>query len=118
MCARPILLRRATLNLDRTVEVVGLPIKAVRDAIREMNRHDSDNYGWTVEQLRGQLKISATHAELICEALREQGVLERAPQPDMRWYPRGTCYRVSRIGTRFTNASMLKRIDRARVDDR
>jgi len=81
-----------------------------------MNRHDGNDHGWTVEQLGSHLKISATHAELICEALREQGVLERADQPDTRWHSHSMYYRVSRIGTRFTNASMLKRIDRNRVD--
>lgn len=104
------------MNLDRTVEIAGLPIKTVRDAIREMDRHDNNDHGWAVEELGDHLKISATHAEWLCEGLREQGILERAPQPDTRWHSRGLYYRVSRRGTRFTNASMLKRIDRAHVD--
>jgi hypothetical protein len=104
------------LNLDRTTVIAGLPIKTVRDAIREMKRHDNNDYGWTVEKLGTHLKISATHAEWLCETLREQGVLKRAPQPDTRWSERGIYYRVSDSGTRFINASMLKRIDRARVD--
>lgn len=104
------------MNLDRTVKLVGVPIKIVRDAIREMDRHGSNEHGWTVETLGAYLKISATHAELVCEALRAQGILERAPQPDMRRHSRGMYYRLGRIGTRFTNASMLKRIDRPRVD--
>jgi len=37
--------------------------------------YGSDNHGWTVEQLGRQLKISTTHAELTCEALRAQGTL-------------------------------------------
>ncbi len=45
-----------------------------------------------------------------------QGVLERKPQPDTRWHKRGAYYSVSETGTRFTNATMLKRIDRAKVD--
>jgi hypothetical protein len=39
------------LNLERTTVVAGLPIKTVRDAIREMNRHDVNDYGWTVDNL-------------------------------------------------------------------
>jgi predicted transcriptional regulator len=96
--------------------IAGLPIKTVRDAVREMNRHDVNNYGWTVEQLAAHLKISSTQAEWLCETLVEQGVLERKPQPDIRWYKRGQYYSVSETGTRFTNATMLKRIDRAKVN--
>lgn len=98
------------------MQVAGLPIKTVRDAIREMSRHDGNDYGWSVERLGDHLKISATHAEWICDTLQQQGILERAPQPDGRWHSPGMYYRLSPAGTRFTNASMLKRIDRARVD--
>jgi hypothetical protein len=104
------------LNLDRNTVICGLPIKTVRDAIREMNRRDHNDYGWTVEELKNYLKISAIHAEWLCDTLQEHGILERTPQPDTRWHARGMYYRVSDIGTRFTNASMLKRIDRTRVD--
>jgi DNA-binding MarR family transcriptional regulator len=104
------------LNLNRTTVIAGLPIKTVRDAIREMNRHDVNEYGWTVEKLAAHLKISETHAEWLCETLLEEDVLERTPQPDTRWHERGIYYRVSETGTRFINATMLKRIDRVRVD--
>ncbi len=104
------------MKLDRTTVIAGLPIKTVRDAIREMNRHDVNDYGWTVDSLAAYMKISATHAEWLCKTLREQGVLERKPQPDTRWHQRGMYYGMGETGTRFINASMLKRIDRAKVN--
>lgn len=107
---------RSALNLDRTTRIAGLPIKAVRDAVREMNRHDVNDYGWPVDHLAIHMKISTTHAEWICETLKEQGVLERKPQPDTRWHERGIYYSVSKAGTRFVNATLLKRIDRERVE--
>jgi hypothetical protein len=61
------------------------------------------------------MKISSTHAEWLCETLAKQGVLERKPQPDRRWHQPGTYYGVSETGTRFVNATMLKRIDRVKV---
>jgi hypothetical protein len=96
--------------------IVGLPIKTVRDAVREMNRHDGDDCGWTVDGLATYMKISSTHAEWLCEVLVKQGVLERKPQPDTRWHKRGMYYSVSETGTRFINATMLRRIDRAKVN--
>src|SRR5262245_52831587 len=54
---------KAALNLDPATVIAGLPIKTVRDAIREMNRHDLDGYGWSVNSLAAHMKISATHAE-------------------------------------------------------
>jgi len=107
---------RTALKLDRTTVIAGLPIKTVRDAIREMNRHDINGYGWSVENLAADMKISATHAKWLCETLREQGVLERKPQPDTRWHQRGMYYGMGETGSRFINASMLKRIDRAKVN--
>jgi hypothetical protein len=104
------------LNLERTTVIAGLPIKTVRDAVREMNRHDVNDYGWTVDKLAAYMKISSTHAEWLCETLLEKGVLERKPQPGTRWHKRGMYYSVSETGTRFTNATMLKRIDRAKVN--
>jgi hypothetical protein len=96
--------------------IAGLPIKTVRDAIREMNRHDVNDYGWIVDNLAAYIKISSTQAEWLCETLAEQGVLERKPQPDTRWHERGIYYSVSETGTRFINATMLRRIDRAKVN--
>jgi hypothetical protein len=104
------------LNLDRTALIAGLPIKAVRDAIREMNRYDVNDYGWTVNKLAEHMKISPAHAEWLCESLLEQQVLERKPQPDIRWHERGIYYGISETGTRFINATMLKRINRAKVN--
>jgi hypothetical protein len=104
------------MNLDRAAMIAGLPIKTVRDAIREMNRHDVNDCGWTSDNLAVHMDISSTHAEWLCETLQEQGVLERKPQPDTRWHGRGAYYSVSETGTRFTNATMLKRINRAKVD--
>jgi hypothetical protein len=105
------------LNLDRTAVIAGLPIKIVRDAIREMNRHDVNDHGWTVDSLAAYLNVSATHAEWLCELLSAQGVLERKPRPDTCWHARGTYYAVSKAGTRFINATLLKRIDRAKADE-
>lgn len=96
--------------------IAGLPIKTVRDAVREMNRHDGNDCGWTVDGLATYMKISSTHAEWLCEALVKQGVLERKPQPDTRWHKRGMYHSVSETGTRFINATMLRRIDRAKVN--
>jgi hypothetical protein len=104
------------LNLDRTTVIAGLPIKTVRDAVREMNRHDGNDCGWTVDKLATYMKISSTHAEWLCQALVGQGVLERKPQADARWHKRGIYYSVSETGTRFVNATVLKRIDRAKVN--
>jgi hypothetical protein len=100
------------MNLDRTTVIAGLPIKAVRDAIREMDR--LDNHGWALDDLAVHMKISVTNAEWLCETLRERGVLVTKPQPE--GHERGVYYTLSETGTRFTNARMLKRIDRARVD--
>src|SRR6266851_1839624 len=100
--------RENSLNLDRTTVIAGLPIKTVRDAIREMNRHDVNEYGWTVEKLAAHIKVSETHAEWLCETLLERGVLARKPQPDRRWHERGMYYGMSETGTRFINATMLK----------
>ena len=55
-------------------------------------------------------------ARWLCETLREQGVLQRKPQPSWHMAERGTYYAVSETGTRFINARMLKRIDRAKVN--
>jgi hypothetical protein len=107
---------RTALNLDRATIIAGLPVKTVRDAIREMNRHDVNDYGWAVDNLAAYMKISSTHAEWLCETLVEQGVLERKPQPDTRWHERGMYFTVGKTGTHFTNATMLKRIDRAKVN--
>jgi hypothetical protein len=104
------------LNLDRSVVIADLQIRVVRDAIREMNRHDVDDQGWTVDELAAHLKISTTHSEWLCESLMAQGVLERRPRPDPRRHARGTYYAVSKSGTRFTNATLLNRIDRVKVD--
>ncbi|WKW51402.1 hypothetical protein [Rhodomicrobium lacus] len=105
------------MKLDRTTAIAGMPIKTVRDAIREMNRHDINDQGWSVETLAADMKISVTHAEWICETLREQGVLERKPQlQNTLWHQRGRYYGMGETGTRFINASMLKRIDRVKVN--
>jgi hypothetical protein len=82
--------------------IAGLPIKIARDAIREMHRNDFNDYGWSVNDLAAYMEVSSTHAEWLCEILQKWGVLERKPQPDARWHPRGTYYRVSETGTRFT----------------
>ena len=63
------------MNLDRTTVIAGLPIKTIRDAIREMNRDDVNGHGWRVDKLAAHMKISPTHAEWLCETLLEQGVL-------------------------------------------
>jgi hypothetical protein len=57
---------RVALNLDRETVVATLPIKIIRDAIREINRHDGNSYGWSVEDLAGHLKYfgNALHVGL------------------------------------------------------
>jgi hypothetical protein len=105
------------VNLDRTTVIAGLPIKTARDAIREMHRNDINRYGWSVLDLAAYMEVSSTQAEWLCETLQKRGILERKPQPGTRWHPQGTYYSVSETGTRFTNATMLKRIDRVKVDE-
>jgi hypothetical protein len=34
------------LDLDRATVIAGLKIKAIRDAVREMARHDMNDSGW------------------------------------------------------------------------
>jgi hypothetical protein len=78
-----------------------------------MHRNDINRYGWSVLDLAAYIEVSSTQAEWLCETLQKRGVL----RPDTRWHPQGTCYRLSETGTRFTNATMLKRIDRVKVDE-
>jgi hypothetical protein len=70
------------LNLGRTIIIAGLKIKAIRDSIRELARHDTNNDGWTVTSLADYMNISPTHAEWLSEILGEQNspYLERKPQ--------------------------------------
>jgi len=106
------------LDLDRTTIIAGLKIKMVRDAVREMARHDMNDSGWTVTSLADQMNISPTHAELLSEILVEQKILERKPPPSWDKDPVPQIrYALGEYGTRFTLARMLKRIDRAKVDD-
>jgi hypothetical protein len=69
------------LDLDRTTIIAGLKIKIVRDAVREMARHDMNDCGWPVTSLADQMNISPTHAEWLSEILVEQKILERKPPP-------------------------------------
>jgi len=106
------------LDLDRTTVIAGLKIKMVRDAVREMVRHDMNDCGWTVTSLADQMNISPTHAEWLSEILVAQKILERKPPPSWDKDPvPQTRYTLGEYGTRFTLARMLKRIDRAKVDD-
>jgi predicted nucleotidyltransferase len=106
------------LDLDRTIIIAGLKIKAIRDAIREMARHDTNNDGWTVTSLADYMNISPTHAEWLSEILVEQKILERKPPPSWDKDPVSQIrYALGEYGTRFTLARMLKRIDRVKVDN-
>ena len=106
------------MDLDRTTIIAGLKIKMVRDAVREMARHDMNDSGWTVTSLADQMNISPTHAEWLSEILVEQKILERKPPPSWDKDPVPQIrYALGEYGTRFTLARMLKRIDRAKVDD-
>ena len=62
------------MDFDRTTTIAGLKIKAVRDAVREMARHDD---GWTIESMANHMDISPTHAEWLSEMLVDQNILER-----------------------------------------
>jgi len=106
------------LDLDRTIIIAGLKIKAIRDAIREMARHDMNDSGWTVTSLADYMNISPIHAEWLSEILVEQKILERKPPPSWDKDPVPHIrYALGEYGTRFTLARMLKRIDRVKVDD-
>jgi hypothetical protein len=106
------------LDLDRTTVIGGLRIKVVRDALREMARHDMNDSGWTVTSLADHMNISPTHAEWLSETLVEQKILERKPPPSWDKDPVPQIrYALGEYGTRFTLARMLKRIDRAKVDN-
>src|SRR3977135_4001825 len=69
------------LDLDRTTVIGGLKIKVVRDALREMARHDMNDSGWAVTSLADHMNISPTHAEGVSEILFGQKILERKPPP-------------------------------------
>jgi hypothetical protein len=106
------------LDLDRTTVIAGLKIKVIRDAIREMARHDMNDSGWTVTSLVDHMNISPTHAEWLSETLVEQKILERKPPPPRDKDPTPQIrYALGEYGTRFTLARMLKRIDRMKVDN-
>lgn len=70
------------MDLDRTTIIAGPKIKMVRDAVREMARHDMNDSGWTVTSLADQMNISPTHAEWLSEILVEQKILERKSEPE------------------------------------
>lgn len=69
------------MDLDRAATIAGLKIKVVRDAVREMARHDMNDSGWTVTALADHMNISPTHAEWLSELLVEPKILERKPPP-------------------------------------
>jgi predicted nucleotidyltransferase len=105
------------LDLDRTTTIAGLRIKAIRDAVREMARHDVNDSGWTIMSLANHVNISPTHAEWLSEILVEQKILQRKPPLSWEHDADGEVrYSLGEDGTRFTLARMLKRIDRAKVD--
>ncbi|SDI98436.1 MULTISPECIES: hypothetical protein [Bradyrhizobium] len=106
------------MDLDRTTVIAGIKIKVIRDAIREMARHDMNDSGWTVTSLANHMNISPTHAEWLSETLVEQKILERKPPPSWDKDPTPQIrYALGEYGTRFTLARMLKRIDREKVDN-
>lgn len=106
------------MNLDRTTVIAGLKIKEVRDAIREMARHDTNDSGWTATSLADHMNISPTHAEWLSEILVERKILESKPPPSWDKSPSPeTRYALGEYGTRFTLARMLKRIDRMKVNN-
>jgi hypothetical protein len=97
--------------------IAGLKIKVIRDAVREMARHDTSDSGWTMTSLANHMDISPTHAEWLSEILVEQKILERKRPPSWEKHPGCEArYTLGEYGTRFTLARMLKRIDRAKVD--
>lgn len=105
------------MELDRTTVIAGLRVKVVRDAVREMARHDVNDSGWTISSLANHMNISPTHAEWLSQMLVEQNILEGKPPPS---WEKDTASEIrcalGEYGTRFTLARMLKRIDRAKVD--
>jgi hypothetical protein len=48
---------------DSVIYGWALKIKIVRNAVREMARHDMNDCGWPVTSLADQMNISPTHAE-------------------------------------------------------
>jgi len=93
------------LDLDRSTVIAGLKIKVIRDAIREMARHDGNDSGWTVTSLATHMNISPTHAEWLSEILVEQRILERKPPPSWDRNPVPELrYALGEYGTRFTLA--------------
>src|ERR1700739_2222828 len=75
------------LDLDRTTMIAGLKIKVIRDAVREMARHDTSDSGWTMTSLANHMDISPTHAEWLSEILVEQKILERKRPPSWEKHP-------------------------------
>jgi hypothetical protein len=106
------------LDLDRATVIAGLKIKVIRDAIREMARHDMNDSGWTVTSLADHMNISPTHAEWLSQTLVEQKILQKKPPPSWDKDPAPQIrYALGEYGTRFALARMLKRIDRVKVDN-
>lgn len=101
------------MNLDRTTTIATLPVKTVRDALRELRRYGDDSF--SVTALARQLNVSLAQSQWLCENLRADGVLVRKPRPHDGKTER-LYYGLGDNGTRFLNATMLKRIDRAKVD--
>src|SRR5712692_8257439 len=109
-------MRSIKLDLDPTTVIAGLKIKMIRDAVREMARHDVNDSGWTTTSLANHMNISPTHAEWLSEILVEQRILHRKTAPSRDDDPAAeVCYALGDYGTRFTLARMLKRIDRTKV---
>jgi predicted nucleotidyltransferase len=106
------------LDLSQTGTIAGIKIKMVRDAIREMARHNTTDAGWTVNGLADHMNISPTHAEWLSDLLVDRQVLERKPPAswDRDPVPR-IRYALGEYGTRFMLARLLKRIDRAKVEE-
>jgi hypothetical protein len=91
------------LDLDRTTVIAGLKIKVIRDAVREMARHDTSDSGWTMTSLANHMDISPTHAEWLSEILVEQKILERKRPPSWEKHPGCEArYTLGEYGTRFT----------------
>ena len=90
--------RAERMRIDPKAKIAGLPVLHVRDALRKIARDD-----WTVEQLRGALRVDAAAVAAVLEALQQAGFVEAAPQPESA--PQSGLWRATPQGNAFALAT-------------
>jgi hypothetical protein len=97
-------------------EIAGLPIKQVREILRDLRSPLSGDLIRTREEIAERAGSDITDA-LVAEGLLEPFSPSANDGPELRCYAEGGPYfRITRAGIGVTAARLLKRIDRARAD--